>query len=164
MMISDMEIRGETARNCYGSPKKILLLPTKGKAVHPSKAPPGSIVYILDDDQSVRISLSRALRVVGLTVETFASAHEFCDRDAHDGPSCLVLEARMPGFDGLELQREFGNREAPFIFLTRHGDIPTYARAMKAGAVDFLTKPAKLELLLTAVYRALDRSVEACNG
>jgi len=95
-----------------------------------------------------------------MTAETFASGRAFLERPAHDGPWCLVLDVRMPGFDGLELQQALADREAQIVFLTGHGDVPMCADAMKAGAVDFLTKPVNDEDLLASVARALARSVE----
>ncbi len=115
---------------------------------------------IVDDDSAIRRSLERLFRSVALAAQTFASARVFLDRDPHDGPSCLVLDVRMPGIDGLELQQTLTRRQEQIIFLTGHGDISMCAGAMKAGAVDFLTKPVDEEELLAAVGRALGRSVE----
>jgi len=97
---------------------------------------------------------------VRLPTEALASAQSYLDHNAHDGPSCLVLDVQMPGLDGLELQRALAHRAAQIVFLTGHGDVPMCADAMKAGAVDFLTKPVDDEELLGAVARALERSVE----
>lgn len=119
------------------------------------------MICIVDDDESVRRSLARLFRAVRLPVETFASAQAYLDHPPHDGPSCLVLDVCMPRLDGLELQQTLTSREVQIVFLTGHGDVPTCADAMKAGAVDFLTKPVDDELLLQAVHRALGRSVEA---
>src|SRR4029450_12709878 len=96
---------------------------------------------------------------VGLAVETFGSAQEFCNRQPPDGPACLVLDVRLPGLRGLELQQELAKNEAPMpiIFITGHGDIPMTVRAMKAGALEFLTKPFHDEDLLNAVAQALHR-------
>lgn len=125
------------------------------------KPPPDALVCIVDDDESIRRSLARLFRSVRLAAETFASGKELLDRTAHDGPSCLVLDVRMPCLDGLELQQALIDREAQIVFLTGHGSVPMCAEAMKAGAVDFLTKPVDDEELLAAVTRALARSVEA---
>jgi FixJ family two-component response regulator len=119
-----------------------------------------ALVCIVDDDDSIRGSLSRLFRSVHLPAETFASAQAYLDRPPHDGPSCLVLDVRMPGLDGLELQQTLTHCQAQIIFITGFGDVPTCAGAMKAGAVDFLTKPVDAEDLLSAVHRALTRSIE----
>lgn len=121
---------------------------------------PDSLVCVVDDDASVRTGLSRLLRSAGLTAETFASARAFLDRTPHEGPSCLVLDVQMPGIDGLELQQALTRRQEQIIFLTGHGDISMCAGAMKAGAVDFLTKPVDDEALLVAIDRALTSSAE----
>ncbi|MDR3405002.1 MAG: response regulator [Chthoniobacter sp.] len=125
-----------------------------------SKPPPDALVCIVDDDESIRRSLGRLFRSARLAAETFASGKELLARSAHDGPSCLVLDVRMPGLDGLELQQALAGREAQIVFLTGHGDVPKCAEAMKAGAVDFLTKPVDDEELLAAVDRALLRSIQ----
>jgi len=114
----------------------------------------------VDDDESIRRSLSRLFRSTGLPAETFPSANSYLERPPHEGPSCVVLDVRMPGLDGLELQQALIRREAQIIFITGHGDVPMCAEAMKAGAIDFLTKPVDDEELLGAVARALARSVE----
>jgi two-component system response regulator FixJ len=115
----------------------------------------------VDDDESIRRSLARLFRSVHLSAETFASAQSYLDREPYDGPSCLVLDVQMPGQGGLELQQQLADREAQIVFLTGQGDIPMCADAMKAGAIDFLTKPVDEEDLLRAVHRALARSIEA---
>ena len=120
-----------------------------------------AMVCIVDDDESVRRSLERLFRSVHLRAKAFASAQAYLDHPAHDGPSCLVLDVRMPGLDGLELQQALRNREVQVVFLTGHGDVPMCADAMKAGAADFLTKPVDHEHLLRAVRRALECSVKA---
>src|SRR5215831_10167422 len=114
-------------------------------------------VFVVDDDQSTRASLSDLLRSTGLNVQTFASAHEFLTSPRPDVPSCLVLDVQLPGCSGLELQQELaqGHVPIPIIFITGHGDIPMTVRAMKAGASEFLTKPFRDEDLLTAVAQAL---------
>ena len=120
-------------------------------------------VYIVDDDPAVLRSLARLTRSAGLPAETFASAREFIARCQPDAPGCLVLDVSMPGISGLELQ-EWVSRASnplPIIFITGHGDVPTSVRAMKAGAVDFLTKPVDDQELLTAVSAALRRDQEA---
>ena len=122
--------------------------------------PANALVCVVDDDDSVRKSLSRLFRSAHLPAETFPSARSYLDRAAHQGPSCLVLDVCMPGVDGLELQHALADRREQIIFLTGHGDVPMCADAMKAGAVDFLTKPVDDEKLLSAVSRALASSVE----
>src|SRR5689334_20451486 len=98
------------------------------------------MVYVIDDDESIRESLKSLMRSVGLGVETFASAQEFLQSARPDVPACLILDVRMPGLSGLDLQRDLADA-IPIIFITGHGDIPMSVRAMKAGAVEFLTKP-----------------------
>jgi len=112
-------------------------------------------VFVVDDDQSTRESLRNLLRSTGLNVQTFASAHEFLTSQRPDAPSCLVLDVQLPGCSGLELQQELakGHAPLPIIFITGHGDIPMTVRAMKAGAIEFLTKPFRDEDLLNAVRR-----------
>jgi FixJ family two-component response regulator len=115
-------------------------------------------VFVIDDDGSIREALKDLLESVGLRVETFASAPEFLQSSHSDAPSCLVLDIRMPGLSGLDLQREMAeaNIHTPIIFITGHGDIPMTVRAMKAGAVEFLTKPFRDQDLLDAIQQALD--------
>ncbi len=118
------------------------------------------IVYVVDDDISVRESLQALLRVAGHAVETFASAREFLAHPRWAAACCLVLDVNLPDLNGLELQRRLANDKArqPIIFITGHGDIPTTVRAMKAGAFEFLTKPFSDDELLLAVDEALARS------
>jgi RNA polymerase sigma factor (sigma-70 family) len=117
------------------------------------------VVFVVDDDPSVRSSLKFLLSTVGLHVESFDSADRFLRENRPDGPSCLVLDVRLPGLSGLDFQRELATRKIsiPIVFLTGHGDIPMSVRAMKAGAVEFLTKPFRDQDLLDAVRIALDR-------
>lgn len=115
-------------------------------------------VAVVDDDDGVRRSVARLLRAAGLAATTFASAREYLDRPPPEGPACLILDVRLPGVDGFELQRALADRQVPIIFITGYGDVPQCARAMKAGAVDFLVKPVDGEALLGAVARALERS------
>ena len=117
------------------------------------------LVIVIDDDPSVRSSLKFLLSTVGLQTETFDSANSFLHKKRPDVPSCLVLDVRLPGLGGLDFQRELAARNIciPIIFLTGHGDIPMTVRAMKAGAVEFLTKPFRDQDLLDAVRIALDR-------
>jgi RNA polymerase sigma factor (sigma-70 family) len=117
------------------------------------------IVFVVDDDPSVRSSLKFLLSTVGLQVESFDSADAFLHKKPLDAPSCLVLDVRLPGLSGLDFQRELAarNTRIPIIFLTGHGDIPMSVRAMKAGAVEFLTKPFRDQDLLDAVRIALER-------
>lgn len=135
--------------------------PAAHRGMHkPDCISPEGRVCIVDDDASIRRSLARLFRSVRLPVETFDSAQAYLAEAAHDGPSCLVLDVQMPGIDGIELQQTLANREAQIVFLTGHGDVPICAGAMKAGAVDFLTKPVDDETLLAAVSRAIRRSAE----
>ncbi len=117
------------------------------------------IVLVVDDDPSVRSSLKFLLSTVGLHVESFDSADAFLRKKLPDAPSCLVLDVRLPGLSGLDFQRELVARNIliPIIFLTGHGDIPMSVRAMKAGAVEFLTKPFRDQDLLDAIRIALER-------
>jgi len=118
-----------------------------------------SVVFVVDDDSSVRSSLKFLLSTVGLQVESCDSADSFLHKKLPDGPSCLVLDVRLPGLSGLDFQRELAakNIRIPIIFLTGHGDIPMSVRAMKAGAVEFLTKPFRDQDLLDAVCIALEQ-------
>jgi FixJ family two-component response regulator len=121
-------------------------------------------VFVVDDDASVRKALARLLASAGYAVETFASAREFLDRGHHqDTPGCVVLDVSMPGLSGLDLQKELlaFTPPLPIIFITGHGDIPTSVRAMKGGAVDFLTKPVNDRDLLSVIKLAMARNVEA---
>lgn len=117
------------------------------------------VVFVVDDDPSVRSSLKFLLSTVGLQVEGFDSADRFLHKAPPDAPSCLVLDVRLPGLSGLDFQRELAARKIsiPIVFLTGHGDIPMSVRAMKAGAVEFLTKPFRDQDLLDAVRIALER-------
>jgi FixJ family two-component response regulator len=117
------------------------------------------IIFVVDDDRSVRDSLRRLFASVGLAVEVFRSAQEFLSRPRPDSPGCLVLDVRLPGLSGLDLQRELARTDAPLpiVFLTGHGDIPMSVRAMKAGAIEFLTKPFREQDLLDAIRQAIER-------
>ena len=121
-----------------------------------------AIVFVIDDDQSVRKSLRRLLDAANYKTELFNSASEFLSRSAHPGPSCIIIDVQMPGLNGIDFQNVLieNNREEHLIFITGHGDIPMCAQAMKAGAVDFLPKPFKPKQLLESVERALSRSAE----
>ena len=123
------------------------------------KAAETATVFIIDDDSSVRIAIQGLLRSVGLRSESFASAQEFLSRRAADGPSCLVLDVRLPGLSGLDFQRQLADADVqtPIIFVTGHGDIPMTVKAMKSGAVEFLTKPFRDQDLLDAIQQALER-------
>jgi FixJ family two-component response regulator len=116
-------------------------------------------VLIIDDDPEFRDSVVRLLRTVGLDTQQFSSVSDFLKADAPDGPTCLVLDVRLPGRSGLELQRELAaaNRQLPIIFITAHGDIPMTVRAMKGGAIEFLTKPFRDQDLLDAIEAGLAR-------
>ena len=122
----------------------------------PEKKP---IVHVVDDDVSVREGLGSLIRSAGLRIETFASAQEFLDSPRSDVASCLVLDVRLPGLSGLDLQKRMAEAhiEIPIIFITGHGDVPTSVRAMKAGAVEFLTKPFRDRDLLAAIQQAIRR-------
>ena len=120
---------------------------------------PTSIVFVVDDDPSLRRAIKRLVGSVGLQVEVFGSAQEFLQAKRPDAPSCLVLDIRLPKISGLELQRQLRDLSIhiPIIFITAHGDIPMTVRAMKAGAVEFLTKPFRDQDLLDAIQQALER-------
>jgi FixJ family two-component response regulator len=119
-----------------------------------------SIVFVVDDDISVRESLELLIRSEGWLPETFSSAEDFLVRSRTPVPSCLVLDISMPGLNGLELQKRVAaeHPDIPVIFITGHGDVPKTVQAMKAGAVEFLTKPFKDDVLLSAIQQALERS------
>ena len=116
-------------------------------------------VFVVDDDASMREALAGLIRAAGLNVETFASAQEFLARPPADVPGCLVLDVRLPGLSGLDLQSRMAeiNLEIPIVFITGHGDVPTSVRAMKAGALEFLTKPFLDRDLLDAIAQAIER-------
>jgi FixJ family two-component response regulator len=122
----------------------------------PAAAP---TVFVVDDDDLVRASIHGMLKSVGLRSETFGTAQEFLRSKRPDGPSCLVLDVRLPGVSGLDFQRELAEAgiRIPIIFITGHGDIPMTVKAMKSGAVEFLTKPFRDQDLLDAIHQALDR-------
>jgi FixJ family two-component response regulator len=126
------------------------------------RAESDSLVIIVDDDQAMREALIALVRSAGLRVTAFASADEFLDQSVPAVPACLVLDVRMPGLSGLDLQEELAttSRQIPIIFLTGHADVPMTVRAMKAGALEFLTKPFSDEKLLEAIRQALDRDRE----
>jgi FixJ family two-component response regulator len=119
---------------------------------------PDSMVFVVDDDASIRDAVKSLLKSVGLRAETFGSTEEFVEATRPDIPSCLVLDVRLPGMSGLEFQEELGKTgiRIPIIFVTAHGDIPMTSRAMKAGAIEFLPKPFQKKELLDAVHQALE--------
>jgi RNA polymerase sigma factor (sigma-70 family) len=119
----------------------------------------GPVVFVIDDDPSVRSSLKFLISTVGLQVESFDSAESFLQRKPLEGPSCLVLDVRLRGLSGLDFQRELAARNirTPIVFITGHGDIPMSVRAMKGGAIEFLTKPFRDQDLLDAIRIALER-------
>lgn len=121
--------------------------------------PIDSLVFVVDDDRSMRVAVERLLRSSGFEVESFNSARQFLERAPAASTSCLVLDVRMPELTGLDLQQALreSDREIPIVFLTGHGDVPTTVRAMKSGAEDFLEKPLDAQELLDAVHRALER-------
>jgi FixJ family two-component response regulator len=118
-----------------------------------------AIIAIVDDDRSVRRGLERLIRSAGWKAETFASAQEFLARPGAEAPSCLVLDLQLPGLSGLDLQKRMAEvgLEIPIVFLTGHGDIPASVQAMKAGAIEFLTKPVDEQDLLNAIQEAVER-------
>jgi FixJ family two-component response regulator len=117
------------------------------------------VVFVIDDDESLRNTLKRLFRVIGLRVETFATAAEFLKSKLPDAPTCLVLDVRLPAISGLDFQAELvkADNKIPIIFMTGHGDIPMTVKAMKAGALDFLPKPFHDQDMVDAVQRALER-------
>jgi FixJ family two-component response regulator len=127
------------------------------------KAP---VVYVVDDDPGVREALDSLIRSVGFRVQTFASAQDFLQSKPSTAPSCLILDVRLPGLSGLDLQRELRQADIhiPVIFVTGHADIPMSVRAMKAGAVEFLTKPVRDQDLLDAIQQAIERDRASQRG
>jgi FixJ family two-component response regulator len=127
---------------------------------------PLPIIHVVDDDPCFRTAVTRLLRAAKYEVRCYASASEFLDSDPCSNPGCILLDLRMPGASGLDLQQSLERMEErlPIIFLTGHGDIPASVRAMKAGAVDFLTKPVRREALLSAIQNALDVDAKARAG
>lgn len=127
---------------------------------------PDRVVFVVDDDVAMRETLSSLFRSVGLRVELFGSTREFAQREKPDAASCLVLDIRLPGPSGLDFQAELATADIhiPIIFMTGHGDIPMSVQAMKAGAIDFLTKPFRDQEMLDAVVRALERDQKRREG
>lgn len=121
------------------------------------------LIYVLDDDPSVRSSLERLVRSVGLDVRSFPSAAEFLSHESEDRPSCLVVDVRMPGLSGLDLQETLSASgwTAPIIFITGHGTVPMSVRAMRAGAVNFLQKPFEDQEILDSIHQAVERETQA---
>lgn len=126
----------------------------------------GGRVFVVDDDAPTRTSLTNLLRSVGLHVEAFASPAEFLAARRPEAPSCLILDVRLPGLSGLDLQRRMAaaGSQIPIVFVTGHGDIPMTVEAMKAGAIEFLTKPYREQALLDAVHHALETDRQARAG
>src|SRR5467141_3050272 len=122
-------------------------------------SPNTPMVFVIDDDAAVRESIQGLLKSVGLQSDSFGTAQEFLTSERSEGPSCLVLDVRLPGINGLDFQRQLADAgiHIPIIFITGHGDIPMTVRAMKSGAVEFLTKPFRDQDLLDAIHQALDR-------
>lgn len=120
----------------------------------------GPMVFVVDDDKLFRSSTERLVRLAGFNVQSFTSARDFLKNSRPEGPACLVLDVKMPGLSGMDLQRELTKSgiDIPIIFITGHGDIPTSVRAMKAGAVEFLTKPFRSRALLDAIRAAIERN------
>ena len=131
----------------------------RAKSSHEPASAKESIVFVIDDDVAMRTTLSSLFRSVGLRVELFGSAYEFARIKMPDVASCLVLDIRLPGVSGLDFQAELAMADIriPIIFMTGHGDIPMSVKAMKAGAIDFLTKPFREQDILDAVIRAIER-------
>ncbi len=131
----------------------------RAKSSHEPASAKESTVFVIDDDVAMRATLSSLFRSVGLRVELFGSAHEFAQIKMPDVASCLVLDIRLPGVSGLDFQAELADADIriPIIFMTGHGDIPMSVKAMKAGAIDFLTKPFRDQDILDAAVRALER-------
>jgi FixJ family two-component response regulator len=129
------------------------------KSHRDASTPADRVVFVIDDDEAMRETLSSLFRSVGLQVELFGSARDFAQIKMPDAASCLVLDIRLPGVSGLDFQAELAkaNIHTPIIFMTGHGDIPMSVQAMKAGAIDFLTKPFRDQEMLDAVVRALER-------
>jgi len=123
---------------------------------------PAPVIFVVDDDPSVRKSLTRVMTSAGYTVEAFQSARDFLAREPLAGPCCVVLDVRMPGLTGLDLQETLATsgHRLPIVFITGHGDISMSVKAMKGGAVDFITKPFDVENLLEAVHRAVAKDVK----
>jgi FixJ family two-component response regulator len=130
-----------------------------GKSGTPTIARDTPVVFVVDDDVSVRESLELLILSAGWQPEMFASAEDFLERSPRGGPSCLVLDVTLPNLNGIELQRRIVDRtDMPIIFITGHGDVPTTVKAMKAGAVEFLTKPLADDVLQNAIRQAIERS------
>jgi RNA polymerase sigma factor (sigma-70 family) len=127
---------------------------------------PQGTVFVVDDDPSMRKALARLCQSAGFRAKTFATAREFLDAGAPESPGCLVLDVRMPGLSGLDLQAELASRhiQTPVVFITGHGDIPMSVRAMKAGAVDFLTKPFHNKDLLAVIKNAVSKDVRLSSA
>jgi FixJ family two-component response regulator len=123
----------------------------------------GPIVFVVDDDPSMRPAMESLIRSVGLRVRSFASAHDFLDFQRPDAPACLVLDVRLPGLSGLDLQHELASagNSIPIIFITGHGDIPMSVQAMKSGAIDFLPKPFRDQQLLDSIQLAIQKDAAA---
>ena len=121
-------------------------------------ADPAPVVFVVDDDPSIRRSLANLLRSVGFRVDSFTTAQEYLESAPVEAPGCLVLDVRLPGMSGLDLQREIARsrKPRPIVFITGHGDVPMAVQAMKGGAIEFLTKPFREQDLLDAIRRAID--------
>jgi FixJ family two-component response regulator len=131
----------------------------RGESIAPVISSGTPVIFVVDDDVSVRESLELLILSAGWQPETFASAEEFLERSRIDGPSCLVLDVTLPNLTGLDLQKRIVDRsDMPVIFITGYGDVPTTVQAMKAGAVEFLTKPFGDAVLLNAIGQAIERS------
>lgn len=146
-------------QDASGMRAREIALPMTG----PVSARPEATVLVVDDDASMRDAIGSLVRSVGLRLETFATARDFMRRKKTEGPACMVLDVRLPGLSGLELQRELAaaNQTTPIIFITGYGDIPMSVTAMKAGAVEFLPKPFRAQDLLDAIQQAIAQDTAA---
>jgi FixJ family two-component response regulator len=160
--------RGKAALHVWVGLQRLsrIVLSTTGTlkpSAKPNERPVNPVVYVVDDDISVREALSSLIRAAGLRVETFSSAREFLSQSLSNAPCCLVLDVRLPDQNGLVVQQELStlDYQIPIIFITGHGDIPMSVRAMKAGAVEFLTKPFDDQELLDAIREAIKKDAES---
>jgi FixJ family two-component response regulator len=154
-----MRIRARSVQTTVGDTERNRERDLPRRSAKHDAAAAASVVFVVDDDASLRDSLRRLITSVGYKVEVFPSARAFLDAQRPDAPGCLVLDVRLPGLSGLDLQRELAETDAelPIIFLTGHGDIPMSVRAMKAGAIEFLTKPFRQQELLDAIRSGIER-------
>jgi FixJ family two-component response regulator len=154
-----MRIRARSVQTTVGDTERNRERDLPRRSAKHDASAAASVVFVVDDDASLRDSLRRLITSVGYKVEVFPSARVFLDAHRPDAPGCLVLDVRLPGLSGLDLQRELAETDAelPIIFLTGHGDIPMSVHAMKAGAIEFLTKPFRQQELLDAIRSGIER-------